>query len=106
MSRWVKYEFIRMADSAGFGNHAESGQVIPLHGPDGHGGYLHAMFLDDDPPLAGGRELRAFPKACPAFAAGRARHSGRHARLQADTARDGGPWFSLPEATPVSGLIA
>ncbi|MBR0657504.1 acetoacetate decarboxylase [Plastoroseomonas arctica] len=63
----VKYEFIRMPDSTGFGDYTESGQVIPVHGPDGqggrtHGGYVHAMFLDDDPPIAGGRELWGFPK--------------------------------------------
>jgi len=58
----VKYEFIRMPDSTGFGDYTESGQVIPvrLHGQAG--GYVHAMFLDDDPPIAGGRELWGFPK--------------------------------------------
>ncbi len=63
----VKYEFIRMPDSTGFGDYTESGQVIPVRLPDGHGGgqtggYVHAMFLDDDPPIAGGRELWGFPK--------------------------------------------
>lgn len=63
----VKYEFIRMPDSTGFGDYTESGQVIPVDftGPDGtvqHGGYVHAMYLDDDPPIAGGRELWGFPK--------------------------------------------
>jgi acetoacetate decarboxylase len=58
----VKYEFIRMPNSTGFGDYTESGQVIPvrLHGQAG--GYVHAMFLDDDPPIAGGRELWGFPK--------------------------------------------
>src|SRR6478672_10064433 len=40
----VKYEFIRMPDSTGFG------------------AYTHAMYLDDDAPIAGGRELWGFPK--------------------------------------------
>jgi acetoacetate decarboxylase len=42
----VKYEFIRMPDSTGFGDYTETGQVI----------------LNDEPPIAGGRELWGFPK--------------------------------------------
>src|SRR5258705_331763 len=58
----VKYEFIRMPDSTGFGDYTETGQVIPvrLNGEDG--AYTHAMYLDDDAPIAGGRELWGFPK--------------------------------------------
>ena len=26
------------------------------------GGYVHAMYLNDEPPIAGGRELWGFPK--------------------------------------------
>lgn len=58
----VKYEFIRMPDSTGFGDYTESGQVIPVRFKGQAGGYVHAMFLDDDPPIAGGRELWGFPK--------------------------------------------
>ena len=58
----VKYEFIRMPDSTGFGDYTESGQVIPVSFNGQPGGYVHAMFLDDDPPIAGGRELWGFPK--------------------------------------------
>jgi len=58
----VKYEFIRMPDSTGFGDYTESGQVIPVRFAEETGGYVHAMFLDDDPPIAGGRELWGFPK--------------------------------------------
>lgn len=58
----VKYEFIRMPDSTGFGDYTESGQVIPVRFNGEKGGYVHAMFLDDDPPIAGGRELWGFPK--------------------------------------------
>ena len=58
----VKYEFIRMPDSTGFGDYTESGQVIPVRFKNQVGGYTHAMFLDDDPPIAGGRELWGFPK--------------------------------------------
>ena len=58
----VKYEFIRMPDSTGFGDYTESGQVIPVRFKGQSGGYVHAMYLDDDPPIAGGRELWGFPK--------------------------------------------
>src|SRR6187455_770084 len=58
----VKYEFIRMPDSTGFGNYTESGQVIPVTFNGQEGGYTHAMFLNDGPPIYGGRELWGFPK--------------------------------------------
>ena len=58
----VKYEFIRMPDSTGFGDYTETGQVIPVTYKGKKGGYTHGMFLDDHPPIAGGRELWGFPK--------------------------------------------
>lgn len=58
----VKYEFIRMPDSTGFGDYTESGQVIPVSFAGRKGGYTHCMFLNDHPPIAGGRELWGFPK--------------------------------------------
>jgi len=63
----VKYEFIRMPDSTGFGDYTESGQVVPVRYTDAKGvsqagGFVLSMFLDDDPPIAGGRELWGFPK--------------------------------------------
>ncbi|WP_191059464.1 acetoacetate decarboxylase [Geminicoccus harenae] len=58
----VKFEFIRMADSTGFGDYTESGQVIPVSFEGRKGGYTLCMFLDDHPPIAGGRELWGFPK--------------------------------------------
>jgi acetoacetate decarboxylase len=58
----VKYEFIRMPDSTGFGDYTESGQVIPVSFQGTRGGYVHAMYLNDHPPIAGGRELWGFPK--------------------------------------------
>ena len=58
----VKYEFIRMPDSTGFGDYTESGQVIPVKFKGQEGGYSHAMFLNDGPPIYGGRELWGFPK--------------------------------------------
>jgi acetoacetate decarboxylase len=58
----VKYEFIRMPNSTGFGDYTESGQVIPVTFNGRKGGYSHCMFLNDHPPIAGGRELWGFPK--------------------------------------------
>ncbi|HYZ21510.1 MAG TPA: acetoacetate decarboxylase [Rhodopila sp.] len=58
----VKYEFIRMPDSTGFGDYTETGQVIPVRFRGRRGGYTHCMFLNDHPPIAGGRELWGFPK--------------------------------------------
>jgi len=58
----VKFEFIRMPDSTGFGDFTESGQVIPVRYKDQLGGYVHAMYLNDHPPIAGGREIWGFPK--------------------------------------------
>jgi acetoacetate decarboxylase len=58
----VKFEFIRMPDSTGFGDYTEAGQVIPVRFQGQAGGYVHAMFLDCEPPIAAGRELWGFPK--------------------------------------------
>jgi acetoacetate decarboxylase len=63
----VNYEFIRMPDSTGFGDYTETGQVIPVRFTDAkgevqEGGYVHAMYLDDNSPIAGGREIWGFPK--------------------------------------------
>ena len=58
----VKFEFIRMPDSTGFGDYTESGQVIPVSFRGRRGSYTHCMFLNDHPPIAGGRELWGFPK--------------------------------------------
>jgi acetoacetate decarboxylase len=58
----VKYEFIRMPDSTGFGDYTESGQVIPVSFRGRKGSYTQCMFLNDHPPIAAGRELWGFPK--------------------------------------------
>lgn len=58
----VKFEFIRMPDSTGFGSYTEAGQVIPVHLHGVKGSYAHAMYLNDHPPIACGRELWGFPK--------------------------------------------
>lgn len=62
-SNIVSYEFIRMPDSSGFGDYTESGQVIPVIDAQGRtASYTHAMYLDDQGPIAGGREIWGFPK--------------------------------------------
>jgi acetoacetate decarboxylase len=58
----VKFEFINMPDSTGFGHYCESGQVIPVTLDGVKGAYVHSMYLNDHPPIAGGRELWGFPK--------------------------------------------
>ena len=58
----VKYEFIRMPNSTGFGDYTETGQVIPVRFNGVAGNYTHAMYLDDGAPIYGGRELWGFPK--------------------------------------------
>ena len=58
----VKFEFIRMPDSTGLGAFTPTGAVVPGgRGPE-KGGYSHAMYLNDGPPIFGGRELWGFPK--------------------------------------------
>lgn len=59
----VHYEFIRMPDSSGFGDYTESGQVITVFDENGNkGNYTHSMYLDDEGPIAAGREIWGFPK--------------------------------------------
>jgi len=61
-SNTVLYEFIRMPDSTGFGDYTESGIVIPAKFGDEHVNFTAQMYLDCDPPIAGGREIWGFPK--------------------------------------------
>jgi len=61
-SNTVLYEFIRMPDSAGFGDYTESGIVIPALLNGEHVNFTAQMYLDDEPPIAGGREIWGFPK--------------------------------------------
>lgn len=58
----VKYEFIRMPNSSGFGDYTESGQVIPVTFNGKKGAYVHCMYLDSEKPIAAGREIWGFPK--------------------------------------------
>ncbi|MDA8124730.1 MAG: acetoacetate decarboxylase, partial [Deltaproteobacteria bacterium] len=58
----VKFEFIKMPDSSGFGSYTESGQVIPVTFRGEKGQYVLSMFLNDEAPIVGGREIWGFPK--------------------------------------------
>ena len=69
----VKYEFIKMPNSTGFGDYTESGQVIPVSYKGEEGVFVHSMYLDDESPIAGGREIWGFPKK---FANPRVVHEG------------------------------
>ena len=95
----VKYEFIRMPDSTGFGDYTESGQVIPVSFRGEKGGYVHAMYLDCDPPIAGGRELWGFPKklASP-DPQGREGHARRRAAVRPGAGRRGDDGLQAPGA--------
>jgi acetoacetate decarboxylase len=55
----VKYEFIRMPNSTGFGDYTETGQVIPVSFNGERGGYSHAMYLNDGPPASSGDSPRS-----------------------------------------------
>ena len=78
----VKYEFIRMPDSTGFGDYTESGQVIPVKFKGQEGGYSHAMFLNDGPPIYGGRGVVGLPQEIrPALFERRQGYADWHAQL-------------------------
>ncbi len=58
----VYYEFIRMPDSSGFGDYTETGLVIPCSFEGRPCNFTAQMYLDDEAPIAGGREIWGFPK--------------------------------------------
>lgn len=58
----VHYEWIKMPDSSGFGDYTESGLVIPARFNGEEVSFVSQMYLDDDPPIAAGREIWGFPK--------------------------------------------
>jgi acetoacetate decarboxylase len=58
----VHYEWISMPDSSGFGSYTESGIVIPARLRGEEVNFVAQMYLDDDPPIAAGREIWGFPK--------------------------------------------
>jgi acetoacetate decarboxylase len=58
----IHYEWIKMPDSSGFGAYTESGMVIPCRYRGQDVNFVAQMYLDDDPPIAAGREIWGFPK--------------------------------------------
>jgi acetoacetate decarboxylase len=58
----IHYEWIKMPDSSGFGSYTESGMVIPCRLRGEEVNFVAQMYLDDDPPIAAGREIWGFPK--------------------------------------------
>jgi len=61
-SNTVLYEFIRMPDSSGFGDYTESGVVIPAKLGAEPVNFTAQMYLNDEAPISGGREIWGFPK--------------------------------------------
>jgi acetoacetate decarboxylase len=58
----VRFEVMKVGDVTGFGPYTESGQAIQVSFDGEQGEYLHAMYLDNFPATASGRELSAYPK--------------------------------------------
>ena len=58
----VNYEWMRMPDSSGFGDYTETGTVIPCLLDGEPVNFPVQMYLDDESPIASGREIWGFPK--------------------------------------------
>ncbi len=58
----MKFEVINMPDTSGFGSYTESGLTIPVVYKKMKGAFSVCLFLNDHPPIAGGREIWGFPK--------------------------------------------
>ncbi|MFF3515114.1 acetoacetate decarboxylase [Streptomyces sp. NPDC002573] len=58
----VRFEVMKMGDVSGFGPYTEAGQAIQVLFEGERGEYLHAMYLDNFPATASGREVSAYPK--------------------------------------------
>lgn len=58
----VSYEYMKMPDSSGFGDYSESGVVVPCLFNGEKVNFTLMMYLDDEPPTTGGREIWGFPK--------------------------------------------
>lgn len=56
------YEWMKMPDATGFGDYEESGAGILATFRGEPCSFSVQMYLDDDPPIAGGREIWGFPK--------------------------------------------
>jgi acetoacetate decarboxylase len=58
----VRFEVMKMGDASAYGPYLESGQAIEVVFDGERGEYLHAMYLDNFPATAAGREVSAYPK--------------------------------------------
>ena len=56
------FEWIKMPDSSGFGDYEEAGCGIPALLDGQPCNFSVQMYLDDGPPITGGREIWGFPK--------------------------------------------
>ena len=56
------YEWMKMPDSSGFGDYEESGAGILATYRGEPCNFSVQMYLDDEPPITGGREIWGFPK--------------------------------------------
>ncbi len=58
----VFYEWMKMPDASGFGDYEESGTGILAMWNGEPCNFSVQMYLDDEPPITGGREIWGFPK--------------------------------------------
>ena len=58
----VRFEVMKMPDTTGYGAYVECGQAAVVRMDGEQGEFLLAMYLDNLPAIAAGRELSAFPK--------------------------------------------
>ncbi|MDH6706634.1 acetoacetate decarboxylase [Kitasatospora sp. MAA19] len=58
----VRFEVMRMPDTTGLGDYTEAGQVLSVDYEGERGEYNLAMYVDNFPAIASGREISAFPK--------------------------------------------
>jgi acetoacetate decarboxylase len=56
------YEWIKMPDSSGFGDYQESGSGVHALWRGEPCNFSVQMYLDDEPPIIGGREIWGFPR--------------------------------------------
>jgi acetoacetate decarboxylase len=89
----VKFEFIRLPDTTGFGELTECGQMIPVHFEGKNGIFVRSMFLDNPSPIAAGREIWGFG-ACKASKAARRRFSSLPMRWE--MSRNFRSWTCFP----------
>jgi acetoacetate decarboxylase len=58
----VRFEVMYMPDVTGLGAYTECGQILRVRYEGEPADYIHAMYVDNHPAIASGRERSAFPK--------------------------------------------